>query len=154
MKKIFSTSFIFVLILFSGFTLAQNLQEEENKTGSIIVMVDGCSNENGNANISLCNSKETYEDEFEKGFQSVNVKIKDGKAEYIFRDIPFGSYAVKVIHDENENRKLDRKLFGIPSEEYGFSNNAWATFGLPKFEEAAFILNKPEMSINIKVRHW
>ncbi|MCF8413904.1 MAG: DUF2141 domain-containing protein, partial [Melioribacteraceae bacterium] len=52
--------------------------------------------------------------------------------------LAFGEYAIKCYHDVNENRELDTNFFGIPSEDYGFSNNAPATFGPPSFEQAAF----------------
>ncbi len=55
-----------------------------------------------------------------------------------FTDVPDGTYAVAVYHDANRNGELDRGLFGIPKEDYGFSNNARGSFGPPEFKEAAF----------------
>jgi uncharacterized protein (DUF2141 family) len=51
------------------------------------------------------------------------------------KDIPFGKYAVSVFHDENSNEILDSNLFKIPTEPYGFSNNARGRFGPPDFED-------------------
>ncbi|MEC8002307.1 MAG: DUF2141 domain-containing protein [Pseudomonadota bacterium] len=39
------------------------------------------------------------------------------------------------------NNKMDNNFFGIPKEQYGFSNNASAFLGPPVFEAAAFELN-------------
>jgi uncharacterized protein (DUF2141 family) len=36
---------------------------------------------------------------------------------------------------------MDNNFFGIPKEQYGFSNNARALFGLPNFADASFVLN-------------
>jgi uncharacterized protein (DUF2141 family) len=36
---------------------------------------------------------------------------------------------------------MDNNFFGIPKEQYGFSNNARALFGPPNFEDASFVLN-------------
>lgn len=52
--------------------------------------------------------------------------------------LPMGKYAVAIFQDENKNNKLDKGMFGIPKEPYGFSNNAKATFSAPKFEKASF----------------
>jgi uncharacterized protein (DUF2141 family) len=41
------------------------------------------------------------------------------------------------MHDANDNGKLDRNFMGIPSEGYGFSNNA-GEFGPASFADAAF----------------
>ena len=56
----------------------------------------------------------------------------------VFEDIPAGTYAIKAFHDENSNQKLDTGLFGIPTELFGFSNDARATFGPPEFKDASF----------------
>lgn len=50
-------------------------------------------------------------------------------------------YALALYHDENNNKTLDKNLFGLPTEKYGFSNNARGAFGPPDFEEAAFVFN-------------
>jgi uncharacterized protein (DUF2141 family) len=154
MKKLLSILFAIFFTVSAGFALAQNLQKENNETGSLKIVLDGFNNDKGVVKISLCNSKETYSDSEMGCFQKADAEIKDGKAEWIFKDIPFGSYVVKVIHDENENKKLDKNFFGAPTEQYGFSNNAWATFGQPKYKKALFTFNKAQMTINITIRYW
>ena len=51
-----------------------------------------------------------------------------------FANVPAGSYAVTLVHDENSNKRLD-KLLGIPREGFGFSRNPVVRFGAPKFED-------------------
>jgi uncharacterized protein (DUF2141 family) len=41
--------------------------------------------------------------------------------------LPAGDYAFAVYHDANGNGKLDRNGVGMPTEDYAFSNNAWAS---------------------------
>ena len=60
-----------------------------------------------------------------------------GALRFEVRDLSPGRYAVSVFHDENGNGDLDTNLFGIPSEGYGFGNDASAAFGPPDFEDAA-----------------
>ncbi len=74
-------------------------------------------------------------------------EIEEGTVEKIGKgayrgsfEIPPGTYAIGVYIDENENGKLDTNFFGIPKEQYGFSNNTKA-FGIPKFEAAAFAID-------------
>jgi len=45
-------------------------------------------------------------------------------------------YALSVVHDENENGKLDSNALGIPKEGFAFGNNAMGKFGPPTFEKA------------------
>ncbi|MCX6591049.1 MAG: DUF2141 domain-containing protein [Acidobacteria bacterium] len=54
-----------------------------------------------------------------------------------FEGIAAGRYAVSVSHDLNGNRKTDTKMFGIPTEDWGVSNNVRHRLRPPKFEEAA-----------------
>lgn len=63
-------------------------------------------------------------------------------------DLPPGRYAVMVYVDRNANGKLDRGMFGRPSEPYGFSNGGGA-FGAPDFSDAAFELASDGTSIRV-----
>lgn len=47
-------------------------------------------------------------------------------------------YAVKAFHDVNGNKELDTNLFGVPTEPYGFSNNARGVFGPPSLNQMIF----------------
>jgi uncharacterized protein (DUF2141 family) len=50
-----------------------------------------------------------------------------------------GKYAFKYFHDENNNnKKMDTNVIGIPKEGYGFSNNAKGRFGPPDFKDTIF----------------
>jgi uncharacterized protein (DUF2141 family) len=54
-----------------------------------------------------------------------------------FRDLPPGLYAAVAFQDFNGNGKLDKNLFGVPREPYGFSNGARGNMGPPTFSQAA-----------------
>lgn len=68
--------------------------------------------------------------------------IKDKKCSLIIPNLKRGNYIVNYFHDENENKKLDTNFFGIPSEGYGFSNNASGTFGIPSIKDRLFNINR------------
>ena len=63
-----------------------------------------------------------------------------------------GDYAMAVIHDENGNGKLDT-FAGIPREGYGFSRNAAARFGPPRFAAARFTLGREPGDQRITMRY-
>lgn len=58
--------------------------------------------------------------------------------------------AVVAYHDENENGQLDRNGIGIPSERYGYSNNARDHDGPPTFPAASIKLNGQPIEISIR----
>ena len=68
--------------------------------------------------------------------QIVPVK-QSGNLEMTF-SLPPGKYAISCFHDINGNGELDTNMVGIPSEPYGFSNNARPRFRPPNWSEASF----------------
>ena len=69
----------------------------------------------------------------------------------VFTDLPAGTYGIAVYHDENGNEKLDTNLLGLPTEGYGFSNNARAALGPPRFRAAAFQVNSANVTQTIEL---
>ena len=81
------------------------------------------------------------------------IKIRDTQARCDFLDIPPGTYALAVIHDENMNGELDTNWMGIPKEGYGFSNDAKALLGPPSFSEARFRYDGQDMELTISLHY-
>jgi uncharacterized protein (DUF2141 family) len=81
------------------------------------------------------------------------IKIKDTQARCDFADIPPGRYALAVIHDENMNGKLDANRFGIPTEGYGFSNDATALLSAPSFRAASFPYDGQNVALTITLNY-
>ena len=151
MKKVFILMWVCFLSVALEAAFSQNAPGGSIKTGTLRVLIDGFNSDKGDARIALFNSMEGYKTD-EKAFRQEAVRISNGKAEWALEDLPFGEYALKVFHDENGNRKLDKNLFGAPTEAYGFSNNARATFGPPDFKKAAFKFDDPDMTVRISVQ--
>ena len=113
--------------------------------------ITGFENSQGNAMVALINSKDAYMDEdHNNAYEAYTLKIYDNKVIRLI-PLPYGQYAIQVIHDKNKNGKLDRRIFGIPSERYGFSNNVKGKIGLPEYEEVVFTVDSPQMKIQIKM---
>ncbi|MGE5169703.1 MAG: DUF2141 domain-containing protein [Rudaea sp.] len=81
------------------------------------------------------------------------IKIRKTQARCDFEDIPPGRYAIAVIHDENMNGKLDTNPFGIPTEGYGFSNDAGASRRVPSFSAASFQYDGQSVELTIGLRY-
>ena len=81
------------------------------------------------------------------------IKIKDSQARCDFQDIPPGTYALAVIHDENMNGKLDMSRLGIPTEGYGFSNDAKAVLRAPSFGAASFPYDGRNVALTISLKY-
>ena len=137
----------FVLIIFQ-FALAQT--EEDKNTDSLTIVITGLENDDGEVLITVSNSRENYESD-NPAFIGMKVKIENRKAEYTFEELPFGEYTIKLFHDENMDGELDTNFLGIPTEDYGFSNNVRGTFGPADYDDAKFLFEQTEMTMNISV---
>jgi uncharacterized protein (DUF2141 family) len=100
------------------------------------VKVDGVSSDKGTVNVYVCDQAN-----FPKNCKiAVVVPAHAGTVTADFPEVPAGTWAVTVFHDENSNKKFDTNALGIPKEGYGFSNGAKARFSAPSFKEAAITL--------------
>jgi uncharacterized protein (DUF2141 family) len=57
-----------------------------------------------------------------------------------FEDVPAGTYAVSIAHDVNGNQRIDTNFLGLPTEQWGVSNNVRPSLRAPRFEESSFRL--------------
>lgn len=141
MKKIL----LLLAIIFLG-TFSLQAQKE---TFDLKVEITGMYTDKGKVFLALYNSEATFlkKSEDTKG---ANAIVKDKRAIAIFKGLKKGEYAISLFHDENDNNKMDTKIFGIPKEPYGFSNDAKGFMGPPKFKDAKFIVDTNK-TITIKV---
>ena len=59
----------------------------------------------------------------------------------VLRELPAGEHAVAAFHDANGDGELNANFVGMPTECYGFSNDARGFMGPPSFDDAAFFLD-------------
>lgn len=76
----------------------------------------------------------------------------NSRVELNFGTVPKGRYAISIVHDENGNGKLDKRLL-MPREGYGFSNDAPVRMGPPSFKNAAFDVSESHERLSIKMRY-
>jgi len=111
-------------------------------------------NNKGTIGCALFESQDGFPIEYLRFATNIIVlKIRDTQARCDFVDIPAGTYALVVIHDENMNGELDADWLGIPIEGYGFSNDAKAMLGPPTFSEAAFSYQGQDMALSISLNY-
>ena len=78
------------------------------------------------------------------------LDVTGGSVQTLFIVEP-GEYAVAVYHDENGNGVMDKRLFGIPKEPYGFSNNFRPVISVPRFSDCQFSVGEGGKAISIKL---
>lgn len=95
---------------------------------------------------------------FEKGSEHhslVNQVVNRlGTYTMSLNDLSPGQYAIAVYHDVNGNGDLDKNIFGIPKEPYGFSQNPRAKWSAPSFSETAFVVTDQPLQLAITLKTW
>ena len=79
------------------------------------------------------------------------MRAAPGTQSIIFTQLPPGRYAVIAFHDENDNGRLDESPWGVPTEGYGFSNDAQGFLAAPSFEAAGVMLDAGDSAVTISL---
>lgn len=120
----------------------------------IRVKITNLRNNKGHVLISLFKEGVGYPGEPGKAYKVAKLSIVDKSATVLFSQLPTAHYAIAILHDENDDAKMNKNFFGLPEEGYGFSNNAMGMFGPPSFNKASFShLANSETILNIKTRY-
>jgi uncharacterized protein (DUF2141 family) len=135
-----------VLLLVANSVLAQ-------QSGDIDVTVTGIKSDDGQVLVALFNGKDGFPGESDKAFARYKASIKNGVARFRIADVPYGIYAIALVHDENSNGKMDRNFLGIPKEGFGASNDPKALFGPPSYDDSTFTLQQEKMKLTIKMKY-
>ncbi|MFC5045071.1 DUF2141 domain-containing protein [Aquimarina hainanensis] len=119
--------------------------QAQEQTYTIEVTINNIASDDGSIKIGLCDKKKDFLKKFIKG---KSIKAQKGSMTVSFEEIPKGTYAISLIHDEDDNGKLNTFLM-IPSEPYGTSNNAKGNFGPPKWQDAKFDIIDKDIKLSI-----
>ena len=131
-------------------TLALLLFFSGEKNHSLSINISGIKEIKGSLYIAIFRPIDSFP-VFGRQFKGLVKPVKGTSQIITFNELPPGIYSIAVYHDINKNNVLDKNLLGIPTEIYGFSNNARRTFSAPSFQEAMVILNK-DMKISIQLK--
>lgn len=116
----------------------------------LTVEVTGVRSDRGTVEYGVYNDPDAFPTRAGR-IRSGGVPAAKGTVRFTVSGLEPGTYAVAVFHDENGNGVFDRGLFGIPLEDYGFSNDAPVFFGPPSFEAAAVKVGPEGKTITIRV---
>jgi len=144
------SAFLSALALGAALTATGPAAAQSSPTTTLTVNIAGLKNSQGVCKVLLFNKPAGFPNEDAKALRCVEALIKGNTSQYVFANLPAGTYAVGVVHDENHNKKMDTNFMGIPKEQYGTSRGArGGVGGPPKFAPARFLLSGPVASLLI-----
>ncbi|MBW3514358.1 MULTISPECIES: DUF2141 domain-containing protein [Shewanella] len=135
--------------LLSAGSVSAGSMSAESQAHTLTVDIDNIQVQTGALMVELYANAEDYAAGHNPSASMIKPVTKT-EHRLVFSDLADGQYAVKVFHDENNNHSLDTNMLGVPSEGYGFSNNA-GSFGPASFKDASFSL-QADAQITIHIR--
>ena len=128
---------LFLALLISFQVKAQN---------SVTVVVNNILSDKGIIYIGFYSENQDFPNHSAKHLKKSIYPTKGNKE--ICVELPKGTYAIAVLHDINGNDELDKDIFGIPQEPYGFSKNIHHSFSASTFDECKFRLENENLKLN------
>lgn len=142
---------IFCILLLST-CHSNTLFSQSPETGTLEIRFTGLRSERGSIAIGINTSSKGWprKPQIELNWKKENMK--DGVFTVRVPDLPYGTLAVSVLDDENNNLKMDMTL-GIPREGYGFSNDAPVRLSPPKYDASSFQFTRSNQQISIRLKY-
>jgi uncharacterized protein (DUF2141 family) len=121
----------------------------------LVVKVDGLRSKDGDVCIIIYGSANAadFPRNSAKAARRLCTKINSATSmQMTIKDLPPGSYAATLLHDSNGDG-MPNNEGGIPTEGFGFSQNPPLDIAAPKFDTAAFTVEGPRTTIQIKMNY-
>lgn len=143
---------ILISVVIYAISLVGNAQSNTNmsikeSTFKVNIQINKVSSDQGKIYFGLYDSQESFTNR--KPLKRTHTEIKNGKAIVVFENLKPGIYAITCYHDANSNGQMDFELSGIPTEDYGMTNNIMS-FGPPQFVDGKFELINKDLTFEIK----
>jgi uncharacterized protein (DUF2141 family) len=118
----------------------------------IALDVDGLRSDRGEVRAALYASSDGWTAEGRE-LASCHAAIVHHRAHCVFAGIAPGTYAIAMLHDEDDDGRMNRDLFGFPQEGFAFSNDAAPGLGPPSFESAHFTHGHDATALHVRARY-
>lgn len=141
----------FTLLSFTVLTSIILSSYSYTKISQLTIRVQNIQQLQGTISIVIFKSEDGWPNEYKKAVFAKGVSASAKEIIQVVKNLPYGTYAIAVLHDINDNKVADKNMIGIPQEPFGFSNYPKITFGVPDFEDVAFQVKSPDQEIVIKM---
>ncbi len=118
---------------------------------SLRVHVAGFRNHKGLIECAVFKSPDGWPEKSNMAFTRAAIPITGNNAVLTFEHLPPGRYGVVVLHDENSNHRLDRNIFGVPKEGFGFANNPHVALSAPSWRDSSIRVACPVTRVYIQL---
>lgn len=119
----------------------------------LTVIVNNVQQDSGQVMLGLFSSAEGFPKTISQGaLARAKERSATGQIRLLFKGLAAGQFAATAFHDLDSNGKLNANFMGLPTEPYGFSNNARGNFGPPAFKDAVVTLGDQDLTIEVTLK--
>ncbi len=138
-----------VTFLIISLGLFNTEKQPTEKKYTLTITINNVKDSSGSVGVALFDESSEFPDG--EIFNGAEKSLKSGGSiEIIIEDVPAGDYAIAAMHDSNDSAEIDMNSEGMPTEGFGFSNNAMGDMGPPSFDQAAFTVDgDKELEVNL-----
>lgn len=142
-----------ILLLFIVSIVSLSTKQKSLNSSTLVVQIEGLKSQNGTLLLAIYNNKEDFPSNASKAYSKKVLKISNNVVQTELKNVPFGWYAIAVLHDENNNQSMDKNMIGIPKEGYGMSNNAHKSLGIPSWDDAKIRVENERCTARIRLKY-
>ena len=137
-----------LLVVMADAPLAPHRTAARADAFEVQILLTGVKSDSGTMRSVLCTKTERFPNVCA---MRATAPAKKGVTTIVFKDVPAGTYAFAVFHDENNDGKMTFQS-GFPIEGVAYSNDAVSQMGPPAFDASAFEVAKAT-KIAVKMRY-
>lgn len=119
---------------------------QDKKGATITITIENVLSDDGTILASLHTSDTFMKGE---GFINAAAPAKEGEITITFENVEPGTFAFMIMHDANDNKRMDMESTGMPKESYGMSGEM-NPYGPPTFEAAKFEVTDLDQEFRIR----
>lgn len=121
-------------------------------SGNIELTITNIRNASGQVLVSVFNREQGFPSDSTQAFRTYIVEAREPKLTLNINNLPYGEYAIALVHDENRNLLLDYNLVGAPVEGYAATGSN-RRFSAPRFQFSKFSLESRIMRIEVRMNY-
>jgi uncharacterized protein (DUF2141 family) len=143
-------AFIALALPFAAAASAQDVQSE------VVIDLTGVRSDRGHLAFAVFPKEEgkAFPKVPQKAVLTKMVDAKKGESLISLGKLKPGVYAISLLHDENNDGKMNFHFFGMPKEGFGFSRDPRIAFGAPDFSECAVEVTGSEARVSMKAKYF
>jgi len=143
---------LWICVVLMAATIAMCQQATDTSGGyTLKISVSNVNEEGGNIGVLVFNSDKGWPEDRTAALKDVIVPAHPGTVLVTIPNLPAADYAVAVLHDVNQNHKMDRNWMSKPKEQWAMSNNPHALIKAPSYSTAKFHLSGNQ-TIEVKLQ--